>query len=127
MTISSSTFFFLFLFDFSTFIVLDPIAIIQGEHIFYETSPRGNPILVLDFNRYVKNRESKKTVFWRCARYYQNQVNCPGSVAISKPNNLGVMQMSTKRHHNDVCELKRQQKREIAKLDDVKPSTMNKK
>lgn len=71
-------------------------------------SPRGNPILVLNYNRYVRNRESKKRVFWRCTKYYQNQINCPGSVAITKPDNSGTLTINTTRAHNDLCDIKRE-------------------
>lgn len=76
--------------------------------LFYETSSRGNPILVLDFNRYVRNRESKKRVFWRCTRYYQSAVNCPGSLAITKSDANQDMSINTTRDHNELCEMKRQ-------------------
>lgn len=82
---------------------------VKSGSFYYETSPRGNPILVMDSNRYIRNRESKKTVFWRCARYYQSQVCCPGSVAMTKTDTDGYIKMSTKRHHNSICEEKRQQ------------------
>lgn len=77
--------------------------------ISYETSPRGNPILVLNYNRYVRNRESKKRVFWRCTKYYQNQISCPGSVAVTKPDGSGTVRINTTRAHNDKCESKREQ------------------
>lgn len=75
--------------------------------LFYETSSRGNPILVLDFNRYVRNRESKKRVFWRCTRYYQSAVNCPGSLAITKADGNQDISINTTRDHNELCERKR--------------------
>lgn len=75
--------------------------------LFYETSSRGNPILVLDFNRYVRNRESKKRVFWRCTRYYQSAVNCPGSLAITKGDETHDISINTTRGHNEICEKKR--------------------
>lgn len=83
-------------------------------NISYETSPRGNPILVLNYNRYVRNRESKKRVFWRCTRYYQNQVSCPGSVAISKPDAHGLVNINTTRQHNEICDIKREQSEQRA-------------
>lgn len=74
-------------------------------NFYYETSPRGNPILVLHRNRYVRNRESSKRTFWRCTKYYQNSVRCPGSVAISKTvNEGGAYNISTSRAHNDTCD-----------------------
>lgn len=75
--------------------------------LFYETSSRGNPILVLDFNRYVRNRESKKRVFWRCTRYYQSAVSCPGSLAITKGDDNQDISINTTRDHNELCEGKR--------------------
>lgn len=78
-------------------------------NISYETSPRGNPILVMNYNRYVRNRESKKRVFWRCTKYYQNQVSCPGSVAISKPDANGSISINTTRPHNEICDMIREQ------------------
>lgn len=83
--------------------------VLRNVDISYETSPRGNPILVLNYNRYVRNRESKKRVFWRCTKYYQNQINCPGSVAITKPDESGTLTINTTRSHNGLCELKREQ------------------
>lgn len=70
-------------------------------------SPRGNRILVLYHNRYVRNRESSKRIFWRCTKYYQNGVRCPGSVAVTKFLNNGVPSISTSRAHNDLCEERR--------------------
>lgn len=78
-----------------------------GTEIKYERSPRGNPILVLHYNRYVKNRESKKRIFWRCTKYYQSHINCPGSVAITKPDEKGNCIITTTRGHNELCERKR--------------------
>lgn len=83
--------------------------VIRDVNISYETSPRGNPILVLNYNRYVRNRESKKRVFWRCTKYYQNQVSCPGSVAISKPDANGSVSINTTRAHNEICEMIREE------------------
>lgn len=82
---------------------------LRGVDIAYETSPRGNPILLLNYNRYVRNRESKKRVFWRCTKYYQNKVNCPGSVAISKPDSNGYQAINVTRAHNDICDRRREQ------------------
>lgn len=79
------------------------------EELTYEMSPRGNPILVLNYNRYVKNRESKRRVFWRCTKYYQSQVNCPGSVAITKADEMGMVSVGTTRQHNEICEARRRQ------------------
>lgn len=81
----------------------------RDVNISYEWSPRGNPILLLNYNRYVRNRESKKRVFWRCTKYYQKQVNCPGSVAISKQEEAGTVSINTTREHNDICEMEREQ------------------
>lgn len=89
-------------------------------NITYETSPRGNPILVLNYNRYVRNRESKRRIFWRCTKYYQNQVNCPGSVAISKPDSHGTISINTTRQHNEICEMKRLQEEERCGKKDAK-------
>ncbi|XP_055304414.1 modifier of mdg4-like isoform X17 [Sitodiplosis mosellana] len=83
--------------------------VIRSVNISYETSPRGNPILVLNYNRYVRNRESKKRVFWRCTKYYQSQVSCPGSVAISKPDANGSVSINTTRAHNEICDMLREQ------------------
>lgn len=83
--------------------------VMRNVDISYETSPRGNPILVLQSVRYVRNRESKKRVFWRCTRYYQNRVNCPGSVAITKPDKSGTLTINVTRAHNDLCDMKREQ------------------
>lgn len=83
--------------------------VVRKVDISYEISPRGNPILVLNYNRYVRNRESKKRVFWRCTKYYQNQINCPGSVAITKPDCNGALTINTTRAHNALCERKREQ------------------
>lgn len=85
------------------------VTVLRNVDISYETSPRGNPILVLNYNRYVRNRESKKRVFWRCTKYYQNQINCPGSVAITKPDDSGTLTINTTRAHNAICEFKREQ------------------
>lgn len=91
-------------------------AVIPNVDLSYETSPRGNPILLLNYNRYVRNRESKKRVFWRCTKYYQNAVNCPGSVAISKADESGTVTINVTRAHNDICELKREQDERRARL-----------
>lgn len=85
------------------------LIVVRNVDIHYEASPRGNPILVLNYNRYVRNRESKKRVFWRCTKYYQSQVNCPGSVAITKPDISGMLTIHTTRQHNEICEFKREQ------------------
>lgn len=89
--------------------------VIPNADLSYETSPRGNPILQLNYNRYVRNRESKKRVFWRCTKYYQNKVNCPGSVAISKPDDSGTITINVTRAHNDLCEIKREQDEQRAR------------
>lgn len=89
--------------------------VVRQVDISYEISPRGNPILVLNYNRYVRNRESKKRVFWRCTKYYQNQVNCPGSVAITKPDFSGTLTINTTRAHNELCEVKREQDEQQAR------------
>lgn len=72
--------------------------------IFYETSSRGNPMLVLNHNRYVRNRESTKRVFWRCTKYYKNDVKCPGSVAVAKDDYGGFFHINTTRAHNTICD-----------------------
>lgn len=90
----------------------------MGVDLSYEISPRGNPILALNYNRYVKNRESKKRVFWRCTKYYQNQVNCPGSVAITKPDEIGMVTINTTRAHNEICDTKREQAEQEAHAQD---------
>lgn len=79
----------------------------QTPELYYETSPRGNPILVLNHNRYVRNRESSKRTFWRCTKYYQNSIRCPGSVAISKILDAGVRLINTSRAHNEACDQRR--------------------
>lgn len=102
----SLIFYFRFLF------FLSPVfwwAVVRDVNISYETSPRGNPILVLNYNRYVRNRESKKRIFWRCTKYYQNQISCPGSVAITKPDDSGMVSINTTRPHNELCEIRREQ------------------
>lgn len=76
----------------------------QEEDFFYERSSRGNPILVLNHNRYVRNRESTKRVFWRCTKYYQTAVRCPGSLAVTKHTDADVLCVSTTRQHNPTCD-----------------------
>lgn len=83
--------------------------VVRSDDLEYERSPRGNPILLLNYNRYVRNRESKKRIFWRCTKYYQNKVNCPGSVAISKPDDNGLSTINVTRAHNDICDQLRAQ------------------
>lgn len=84
------------------------LGIPNTPNFYYEQSPRGNPILVLHYNRYVRNRESSKRTFWRCTKYYQNSVRCPGSVAISKnTNQTGAHHINTSRAHNELCEIRR--------------------
>lgn len=90
--------------------------VIPNVDLSYETSPRGNPILLLNYNRFVRNRESKKRVFWRCTKYYQNTVQCPGSVAISKPDESGTVTINVTRAHNEICEMKREQDERRARL-----------
>lgn len=104
-----SLFLFLIVLFFSLLHGIRTAIVMRTVNISYETSPRGNPILVLNYNRYVRNRESKKRVFWRCTKYYQNTVNCPGSVAISKPDDNGKQTVNVTRAHNDVCHRKREQ------------------
>lgn len=109
---------FLFIFPIPFFVSLlanHQQAVISNVDLAYETSPRGNPILLLNYNRYVRNRESKKRVFWRCTKYYQNAVNCPGSVAISKPDDSGTVTINITRAHNDICEMKREQDEQRAR------------
>lgn len=90
--------------------------IAQDVNLFYETSSRGNPILVLNYNRYVRNRESKKRVFWRCTKYYQSSVSCPGSLAITKADEYhGTMSINTTREHNELCEKQRMQTEQRSK------------
>lgn len=79
------------------------------EDFYYERSSRGNPILVLNFNRYVRNRESNKRVFWRCTKYYQTAVRCPGSLAVSKSTSPDMLCVSTTRNHNSTCDTIRAQ------------------
>lgn len=98
---------------------------VRDVNISYETSPRGNPILVLNYNRYVRNRESKKRVFWRCTRYYQSQVSCPGSVAISKPDANGTVSINTTRAHNEICDMQREQNEQRALLSQTRPPKVN--
>lgn len=81
----------------------------QNVNLYYEQSSRGNPILVYNYNRYVRNRESKKRVFWRCTKYYQNAICCPGSLAITKTDKNGRMNINTTREHNELCEQRREQ------------------
>lgn len=62
---------------------------------------------MLDYNRYVRNRESKKRVFWRCTKYYQKEIKCPGSVAINREDQPNSVQIRVTREHNSICEKKR--------------------
>lgn len=104
--ISTNTFPFLFFLSFFSYYFLRTDSV---EDFFYERSSRGNPILVLNYNRYVRNRESTKRVFWRCTKYYQTAVRCPGSLAVSKDTNPNVLCVSTTRQHNSTCETIRSQ------------------
>lgn len=101
-------FFSFFFFRFFFFFISYFIEFRTNDDLFYEKSARGNPILVLNYNRYVRNRESKKRVFWRCTKYYQNHINCPGSVAVTKVDDFGVIQINVTRQHNELCEIRRQ-------------------
>lgn len=94
---------------FSLFSFLFPSSTDLHENFYYERSSRGNPILVLSCNRYVRNRESTKRVFWRCTKYYQTAVRCPGSLAVTKNTNPSVLCVSMTRQHNHVCETIREQ------------------
>lgn len=99
------SFLLFFLFSIIKWPMINRPAVHQNLSLFYETSSRGNPILVLDYNRYVRNRESKKRVFWRCTKYYQTAVNCPGSLAITKADEVnGTCAINITRNHNELCE-----------------------
>lgn len=73
--------------------------------------------MILDYNRYVRNRESTKRVFWRCARYYQTKVRCPGSLAFIKAGETTTnVRIHVTRPHNDQCEDRRQEVQNTSKM-----------
>lgn len=61
---------------------------------------RGGTILLINGNKFLKNRENKKKIFWKCHQYYRAS-KCPATAVVTKQNVPIVSLQNTIHRHSD--------------------------